>query len=67
MQVLSTDECNKIFSSEELEKNPEISRIQLKKKEKLLNRNFTQEISCVGNTFKIENACEGDSGSPVTR
>jgi hypothetical protein len=33
----------------------------------IFSKGFNDEISCVENTFKSENACEGDSGSPVIR
>lgn len=65
-QVASAEECTKKFSKEAL-KEAGLPSNALRERGKKFPRNFTKEISCAENTFNFENACEGDSGSPIIR
>jgi hypothetical protein len=65
-QIASTDSCNLHFSEDSLEK-AQLPPVAFPERDIKLSQNFTKEISCAENTFNFENACEGDSGSPIIR
>jgi hypothetical protein len=62
-KVLPKLECDKQFSIETISQLG-LPAFQVRKQ---LPYGFKKDISCVGNQFKVDNACEGDSGSPVVR
>jgi hypothetical protein len=66
-QVLSTQQCNALFSEANLKTKSFFHPGIRKSLREKLPQYFTDVITCVENTFKIENACLGDSGSPVLR
>jgi hypothetical protein len=57
----------KHMSQENLKNNSFSTPTLIRKSQRFIPNGFTKDISCVENPFKIENACEGDSGSPVVR
>ncbi len=63
---MSSEQCERSFSPESLlvAGIPQKGLDDVKKK---LSKGFNGEISCIGNPFKVEIPCEGDSGSPLTR
>lgn len=61
--MLPKGECENLYSDDYVAQAG-IPKFKLRSQ---LPKGFGKDISCVGNPFKVEGACEGDSGSPVIR